>query len=115
MALGPRKRRIEVRPPPHLIPDLVALHAIKENAEIEILIGSSQVDAIIEFWIGITKESTIRFCYLTIPVHIHITEPAHPLIGLIYRPRITGSMLRCGIRSGQIAGIVPKTCDLIPV
>src|ERR1700754_1248221 len=115
MALGPRKRRIEVRPPPHLIPDLVALHAIKENAEIEILIGSSQVDAIIEFWIGVTKESTIRFCYLTIAVDIRIAKTPYAFIGLIYRPRVTGSMLRSGIRSSQIAGIVPETCDLIPV
>src|ERR1700754_1448274 len=107
MALGPRKRRIEVRPPSHLVPDLVALHTIKENAEIEILIGSPQVDAIIELRVGVSKKGTIRFCYLTIAVHIRIAKTPYALIRLIDRSRITGSMLRSGIRCGQIGGIVP--------
>src|SRR5260221_11418432 len=115
MALGPCKRWIKICPPSHLIPDLVALDAIEEYAEVEVLIGGPEVDAIIEFRVGIAEKSTVRLRDLAVPVDIRIAEPAYTFIGLIDCGRITRSMLRSSIRVGQIICIVPEARDLISI
>src|SRR5437868_5062722 len=108
MAFSTGEGRIKIGPPFYHVPYLIALGAIKKDAQIKVFIGQSQVDAISIFRIGIADKGPVVVIDLSIAVDVCITEPPDAFVSLVDSCRVAERLLGFCIRRSYGGGIIPE-------
>ncbi|MNL35216.1 hypothetical protein D3C87_1572320 [compost metagenome] len=89
-AFGTGARRVEVAPPQGLVPELVTLNAVEEQAEIKAFVIQSQIQTVAEIRVRVAEHLAVGGRDLAVAVDVLIAETSYRSAVLEYRIGITG-------------------------
>ena len=104
---------IEIRPPPYVIPDIITLNTVQEDAEVPIFVVQTQVDTVAEFRIRVSKERPVISGNQTITVYVCIFKPTNSDLILIDGTCISGLRTGSSIRRIDFSLIIPESVNFV--